>query len=190
MTSRMRLGIALFAPFVGLGIWATAVQGQSPARAVEDLLRYHLDGGARWQQDNAKYQPGSGLPAYWVRLLRWGPSHEVVVADAIAVSEDGRCEPVAHMVYFWDIQNDRVAVGSFNAGGVRGEGYLEAKGPDGTQLFSTIHLPDGSTLRIREYSDNTRSDAFTTRAERFVDGTWVAGDSTTWRRRKDASPCG
>ncbi|HEX9565819.1 MAG TPA: hypothetical protein VF981_17700 [Gemmatimonadaceae bacterium] len=189
-TTGMRLGISLFAAFAGLGMWATAVHGQSPARAVEDLLRYHLDGGARWQQDNPGFQPGSGLPAFWVRLLRWGPSHEVIVADAFAVSEDGRCAPVAHMVYFWDIQNGRVAVSVFSAAGVRGEGYLEAKGPAGTQLLSTIRLPDGNSLQIREYSDNTRSDAYTTRADRFVDGAWVAGDSVTWRRSKDTSPCG
>jgi len=114
----------------------------------------------------------------------------VVVADAVAVTEDGRCEPVAHVVYYWDFQNDRVAVASFNAGGVTGEGYLQPAGPNGTLLMSTIHLPDGSSLRIRGHSDNTRSGAYTTHPERLMDGVWVAGDSATWRREADASPCG
>ncbi len=185
----IRLGIGSLTVLAGLG-WAPAAHGQTHARALEDLLGYHLDGGARWRQDNPRFQAGSGLPAYWVRLLRWGPAHEVVVADAFAVSEDGRCEPVAHMVYFWDLQNDRVAVSSFNAGGVRGEGYLQASGTNGTPLMFTIRLPAGSSLRTREYSDNSRSDAYSTHAQRFVDGAWVAGDSVTWRRESKPSPCG
>jgi hypothetical protein len=187
MSTIGRRGIGLLAAFASLIIFATTVRGQSPAKEVEDLLSYHLDGGARWRQDNPDFLPDSELPAYWVRQLRWGPSREVIVADVFAVSEDGRCDPVAHMVYFWDIQNRRVAVNSFNAGGVRGEGYLEAKGPSGTQLMATIRLLDGSSLRIREYTDNARSDASTTHPERLVDGVWVAGDSATWRRDEGAS---
>lgn len=185
-----RLLIGLVTAITGYGLWATPAQGQAPASAVERLLSYHLDGSALWRQDNPGFKPGSGAPAYWIRQLRWGPAREVVVADAIAVLEEGRCQPVAHMVYFWDLANRRVAVNSYNAGGVKGQGHLEAKGSTGTLLFSTVSLPGGDTLRIREYSDNTLLDASTTHPERLVNGVWSAGDSVTWRRVAGPSPCG
>ncbi len=63
MTTWIRLCIALSGASAGVVVGAAPVHGQSPAKAVESLLRYHLEGGARWRQDNPAFQAGGGLPS-------------------------------------------------------------------------------------------------------------------------------
>ena len=178
------------AMWAALGATAYEVYGQQSELGVEELLGYHFDGGSRWRQDNEDFEPGGEEPAYWVRLMEWGPGRDVVLADAFAVYEDDRCEPISHMVFHWDPENGRVALSMFGAAGVLAEGYVERLGPTQNRIVVSVELPNGTQMRNRDTSDHSRPDQYTTQAERWADGEWVLGGTARWRRDLHESPCG
>lgn len=184
-----RWGVRSLMLSVALGVGAPEVDAQGASRAVADLLRYQAPGVGHWRQENSAREAGSEAPVFWVRQLRWGPARDVVIADAFAVYEDRRCESVAHMVYYWDVGDSRVAVTSFSPGGVVGMGHLQVQGSGEVRLDASVRLTDGSELRIRDTSDETERTHYTTRTERLVDGDWIAGDAVVWRRTPGPSPC-
>ena len=166
------------------------LRGQESQTGVEELLGYHVDGGSRWRQDNADFEPGTAAPAYWVRLLEWGPGRDVVLADAFAVYESERCEAIIHMVYHWDPERERVSTLSFGAAGLLGAGFLEELRPHQSRVVGSVTLPNGTESRFRDTSDLSRHDEYSTQAERWADGDWVAGGNARWQRDPHESPCG
>ena len=61
-------------------------QSAEPGSRVEQAMSYHLDGGSRWRQDNEDFEPGGDEPAYWVRLMAWGPGRDVERGKTSALS--------------------------------------------------------------------------------------------------------
>jgi len=177
----------------GAGLGATAqtavAQSEQPLGAVEQALSYYLAGGNHWRQDNQSFEPGTGTPTHWVRVMQWGPQRDVVIADAFAVYESQRCESIIHMVYRWDPELERIAVTSFGAAGLVGAGFIEPLGPERDRIVATVTLPDGSEARFRDTSDLSRRDEYSTSNERWVDGTWVPGGSARWQRTGSEATC-
>ena len=165
------------------------MEAQESPTLVEQLVGFHVLDDGHWRQDNPESSAKDERPTHWVREVAWGPGRDVVVASAFSVYRDGRCEAVAHLVYYLDRSTDRVGLRSFSGGGVVGEGYVEALGPTENRLAASVTLPDGSVQRIRDTSIRSRTGEYSTHAERWLDGEWVAGDTVVWRARPTPRPC-
>ena len=187
---RWALAWALVGAATSLTANGLVAQASEPSSKVEELMEFYLNGGSRWRQDNEDFEPGSGQPVYWVRVMEWGPGRDVVLADAFAVYESDRCESISHVVYRWDLEHDRLAIASFGAGGRHAEGHVERLGPSTSRTTVEMTLPDGTQMRFRDTSEHSGHDEYTSRGERWADDAWVAGDMVRWRRDSREIPCG
>lgn len=165
--------------------------GQQPARepsAVETLLAQEVAGSGVWRRDNPDWSPGAEVPSHWIRVSRWGPAHSVVTSDALSVFPDGRCEALSHIVFHLDRKSGGVRLTAFAAPGIVAEGTVSARDRGGRLVELSVPLPDGTTRRSRDLTDQ-RGDTLVTVTEAWQDGAWVRRDEVRWVRQPAPPRC-
>lgn len=170
--------------FVAAGLTAprfAAIETQASSPTVREYLAHQLEGSGVWRQDNPAFVPGGDQARFWERVVRNGPDPQVVTADARAVMENGSCQFLAHIVYWWDADANAVAASNYAAGNVRFSGKLVRV--DGAWVLeSTGRIPDGTNVRFRDTPGFTRPDAYSTIGFRWDGTDWVRQDESVWQR--------
>lgn len=148
-------------------------------------MGYFLEGTGAWRQENPAYVGGGEAPRFWIREYRWGPGHDVLLADAFAVFDERRCEPLVHFVHTWEATEGRVAGQNFGANGMhfRSKGWRES--PDTLVTEAEGRLPNGSTIRFRDVTDLSNPLRSISVGHRWDGGAWVAGDTARWDRASE-----
>jgi len=181
---------ALLAMAVSPGTGAEPVAGQevSAAQVMQSVFANRLRDGGYWRQDNPNFRDGADAPKYWMQVWRDGPGGEVVIVDAYAVKADNTCSAMIHIVYTYDRKSGRIHSRGFGANGISGHGVVEFDGTV-TSTETTIQLPNGQEVRMRDREDQGAPEAVTIEAETWDGKDWTPDQSVTWRRSAKGLPC-
>ena len=179
------IGLVLFSNLTQTPALLTApaaVAQVQTANPLPQIYSYDVADGGVWRQDNADFTSGSSEARYWLRVIRWGPGRDVLLADAYAVFADSRCEHILHSVYRWDQTSETIIVSSFGTGGLVIAGKVDEIRESVLRTEVEATLPVGSLLRMRDTADRPRSSVTTTTGERWDGSTWAATGTARWER--------
>lgn len=182
MNARVSIALAGSLVIVGAAANGRADGKGQTGKPLEKAMGYYLEGAAAWRQDNPDYETGGEAPRFWIREFRWGPAHDVLVADAYAVFDGERCEPLMHFVHTWDSVQSRVTNQAFGPGGMHLQGSTWYESPTTAVTEGQGQLPNGSTLRIRDVSDLSDPLTYSSVGHRWEGEASVAGDTARWMR--------
>jgi hypothetical protein len=158
-------------------------------KPLETAMGYYVEGAAAWRQENPAYEAGGEAPRFWIREYRWGPGRDVLLADAYAVFDGERCEPLIHFVHTWKAAEERVANQTFGANGMHLQGSSWRESPTNLVTEAEGRLPDGSSIRLRDVSDLSNPHQYVSVGHRWDGQAWVALDTARWERAA-ARVCG